>query len=197
MDTLVRVILAAVYLLALRLGIKMALHKAGRGRVTTTKGYTIWRTILVAIIAIVWFWYVVLPHTIPEFLSAGLPMATRVLGLIFFALGSALRVWSQLTIGSAWSADISLGDHLVTSGPYSWVRHPIYASYLIIAPSLLAMTDNWLLGLLSSIYALVSVMRISQEEELLGRFGDRYEKYRSQVPGTIFPKHHPSHRLEK
>lgn len=188
MGTLVRVILIAVYLLALRLGIKMALHKAGRGRVTTTKGYTIWRTILVAIIATVSFWYMVAPSTVPEYLSARLPLCTQILGLIFFALGWTLRVWSQMTIGSAWSADISLGDHLVTSGPYSWVRHPIYASYVIIAPSLLAMTDNWLLGLLSIIYAWVSVLRISEEEELLAQLGDRYENYRSQVPGAIVPK---------
>jgi protein-S-isoprenylcysteine O-methyltransferase Ste14 len=65
----------------------------------------------------------------------------------------------------------------------------MYTSYFVIAPTLLAATDNWLIGSLAFSYALVSLARVSkEEEELLKIFEAQYAEYRQSVPGAICPK---------
>ncbi|HEV7464635.1 MAG TPA: isoprenylcysteine carboxylmethyltransferase family protein, partial [Methyloceanibacter sp.] len=51
------------------------------------------------------------------------------LGLILMVAGSAFFVWARQCLGSNWSQTVSAkqGHELVTSGPYRWVRHPMYA----------------------------------------------------------------------
>lgn len=53
--------------------------------------------------------------------------------LLVFGVAFALFIWAlaenrRRPLSLAWSTDPP--DHLVTTGPYRWVRHPFYASYL-------------------------------------------------------------------
>jgi len=81
-------------------------------------------------------------------------------------------------------------DHvLVTSGPYRWVRHPIYAAFIAIMCLVLVLSANWVLGgsgllLVSSIAA----VRIPIEErELAERFGSRWNEYAVRT-GLLLPR---------
>src|ERR1043166_7783633 len=55
------------------------------------------------------------------------------LGLVLFALGLAFAVWARVHIGRNWGTPMTQKDEpeLVTSGPYHFVRHPIYSGILI------------------------------------------------------------------
>jgi len=55
------------------------------------------------------------------------------LGAALTFAGVAFAIWARMWIAGNWSLDVTLKrDHeLVTSGPYRWVRHPIYTGVLL------------------------------------------------------------------
>ncbi len=99
----------------------------------------------------------------------------------------------------AWTAVTHLGrqfrinaglyhDHeLVHTGPYSLVRHPIYASLLAMLVSTLLPLTRWPWALVSmTVFIAGTEIRVRTEDGLLaGRFGGKFEEYRRQVPAYI------------
>jgi protein-S-isoprenylcysteine O-methyltransferase Ste14 len=56
------------------------------------------------------------------------------LALLMVAGGAAFGVWARLTIGMNWSGNVTFkeGHELIQSGPYRYVRHPIYSALLLM-----------------------------------------------------------------
>jgi protein-S-isoprenylcysteine O-methyltransferase Ste14 len=54
---------------------------------------------------------------------------------LIVVLGFALTWWARLHMGKMWSANITRkADHqVIDSGPYAWMRHPIYTGIIIAA----------------------------------------------------------------
>jgi protein-S-isoprenylcysteine O-methyltransferase Ste14 len=105
----------------------------------------------------------------------------------FGAVGFA--IWSRLTLGRNWSGAVaSVGeDHeLVVRGPYRYLRHPIYAGFLI-AMLATALTIGTLASYLAVAVGLVAfLLRIRIEEALmLSQFPDDYRAYRQQTPALL------------
>lgn len=79
-------------------------------------------------------------------------------------------------------------DHqLVTSGPYRFVRHPIYASmFSILLGTGFMITSKWLFIAAVALFIAGTEIRVRIEESLLGsRFGDEFVSYRSRVAAYI------------
>lgn len=77
---------------------------------------------------------------------------------------------------------------LVTTGPYQWVRHPFYLAFglAMIADSLV--TANWFLAVTGAIaFALIVIRTQREEEHLINRFGDDYQRY-MDTTGRFFPR---------
>jgi protein-S-isoprenylcysteine O-methyltransferase Ste14 len=110
-------------------------------------------------------------------------------GCLLAVGGAALVLTSRMELGPAWSfvprADEATG--LVTTGPYRFVRHPIYLglSLLAMGETLAFASGPALLVVLAGIVP-TFVWRASAEEELLtATFGDRYALYRKQTKMII------------
>lgn len=105
----------------------------------------------------------------------------------------ALFVWAAREMGVNWSIEArTRGDHrLVTSGPFAWVRNPIYLAMLLFLLSLAAATGHErALPLALPIFALGTWIRIRSEEALLrAQFGAEFEAYAARVkrflPGLV------------
>lgn len=56
-----------------------------------------------------------------------------VIGAAVFAIGIALAIWARVSLGRNWGMPTSqkADPELVTSGPYRYVRHPIYTGILV------------------------------------------------------------------
>jgi protein-S-isoprenylcysteine O-methyltransferase Ste14 len=78
--------------------------------------------------------------------------------------------------------------HLVTSGPYARMRHPIYSAYIIFMTSIALATANWFFIGLLGVSIVVFAFRIPKEEQMLIEvFGEEYKTY-MQRTGGLFPK---------
>ena len=125
-----------------------------------------------------------------EALSVPLPDWLRWAG---FALGLAslgLWTWTQVALGKEWSPQLQLRDehHLVTTGPYTRVRHPLYTAMIGYGTGLALVTANWGFIVLAVVIIAGSVARLPREEQMMiERFGDEYTTYMRRT-GRFFPK---------
>jgi protein-S-isoprenylcysteine O-methyltransferase Ste14 len=130
----------------------------------------------------------------PTWLSwASLPLLLwlRWLGVGVALTGFGLLQWAQNTLGKNWSDTPRMmkEQSLITSGPYRFIRHPIYTAFLFILGSTFFISANWLIGFTwLGMTALEVASRISFEESLmLEYFGDPYREY-MQRTGKLLPK---------
>ena len=118
------------------------------------------------------------------------PDEVRVEGFIFIAMGLALIFWAQLSLGRNWVGGVGLHDShtLITSGPYAWVRHPLYSGFCLAAVGIALASANPLAASGALLVALSLLVRIWGEEELLKRrFKKEYLEYRSRT-GYLIPR---------
>jgi protein-S-isoprenylcysteine O-methyltransferase Ste14 len=114
--------------------------------------------------------------------------ATFFTGAALTALGLAFSIAARLALGRNWSGLVTLKqDHeLVRSGPYRFVRHPIYTGLLLAFVGSAVARGEWR-GVLAVAIVLVALWRKSQLEErwMVETFGDAYRRYRGEVKALI------------
>jgi protein-S-isoprenylcysteine O-methyltransferase Ste14 len=134
--------------------------------------------------------YLIAPALV-DWAALPFPGWLRWLGVGVALSGFALLQWAHHALSRNWSDRPRLlsGQALVTTGPYRWVRHPIYTAFLIILSAPLLLTANWLVGLLwIGSTALEVVSRVRYEEALLAdAFGDDYNRYAAHT-GRLLPR---------
>jgi protein-S-isoprenylcysteine O-methyltransferase Ste14 len=93
-------------------------------------------------------------------------------------------------IAAAWRAlyDAQQGRALATTGPYSYVRHPQYAGFILV---LLGFLVQWPTLLTLAMFPVLVVVYVklarNEEREAIAEFGDAYRTYMARVPG-FFPQ---------
>ena len=118
--------------------------------------------------------------------SAGLDIAA----IALTAAGIAFAVWARFYLGGNWSSAVSVKvDHqLVRTGPYAWVRHPIYSG-ILLAIFGTALARGKAVGFLGLAFFWLGFWIKSRMEEQFMRktFGEQYEEY-SRTTGALIPK---------
>jgi hypothetical protein len=101
--------------------------------------------------------------------------------MILSATGLGLRGWSAGTIRK--------GETLTTSGPYAFLRNPLYVGSFLVGAGLAVAGGSWLwLVLFLGFFTVVYGPTIAAESErLTERFGQRYVEYSAKVP-AFFPR---------
>lgn len=130
------------------------------------------------------------PRLLPRALSvrfapegAALPLA----GTALVAAGLGFALWARWHIGRNWSGTITLkqGHTLVRSGPYRWVRHPIYTGLILALLGTALAIGQWR-GVLAVLCALLTILRrVGVEERLMRRTFPEYDEYRRTTPALI------------
>jgi protein-S-isoprenylcysteine O-methyltransferase Ste14 len=102
-------------------------------------------------------------------------------GLMIQAASLLLAVWARWHLGRNWSAEVRIAtDHqLIRTGPYRFLRHPIYTAMLgmVLGTAIVSNEYHSLVGL--GILALAYLRKTRLEETiLLKTFGADYDVYR-------------------
>jgi protein-S-isoprenylcysteine O-methyltransferase Ste14 len=113
-------------------------------------------------------------------------------GLALCVSGAFLACYARRILGRNWSGIVQLKqDHeLIQSGPYRYVRHPIYTGLLLLFLGTAVMVGEWR-GLAALAIVFVSFWRKLRIEEswLNQHFGARYAEYirhtKALVPGVL------------
>ena len=112
-----------------------------------------------------------------------------VAAMLFAPAAAAVFVSAALHLGKQMrlQAVVSEAHELVTTGPYSVVRHPIYASiFLLLLSNICLFARWWAAPAAVTLYILGTEIRVRVEDRLLAsRFGQRFESYRGRVAAYI------------
>lgn len=122
--------------------------------------------------------------------SVPLPIWLRWVGVGLGVLTAALLIWTFRNLGkNITDTVVTRKEHfLVTTGPYRWVRHPFYVSFVLAMLANSLVTANWCVLATGAVVFCLLVYRTSKEEEnLVERFGDDYRKYMSAT-GRFWPR---------
>jgi len=120
----------------------------------------------------------------------GLPDSLRWLGVGIGIVCTGLIYWLFSSIGSGISpTSATRKQHtLVTSGPYHWVRHPLYSVGSSMFISFGMMADNWFIAVLGALAFIAMAIRTPKEEaNLIAKFGDEYREYMKRT-GRFLPR---------
>jgi len=113
-----------------------------------------------------------------------------VAAIVLTFAGVGLSIWARLILGENWSAKVTRKvDHeLIRSGPYAFVRHPIYSGLLLATIGTAIFVGEYR-GLIAVPLVLLSESIKARREEqfMIEEFGQTYQEYREQtwfiVPG--------------
>lgn len=135
-------------------------------------------------------------------LAAGLLVVARptpeslLAGLLLSAVGESVRLWALGYTGEPTRSQDLEAPALVTAGPYSLVRNPLYLGNVLNATGVALCAAGGhgpregmllVLGVAAALATVYGACVSVEEEFLAGRFGAPYEEYRLRVP-ALFPR---------
>jgi len=97
-------------------------------------------------------------------------------GLVVASVGEAIRVWA--------AGHIEKGREVTRSGPYRYVRHPLYVGSALMGAGFMWAAVSLAVAILVSAYLVVTLTAAIRSEEatLVGRFGEAYTDYATGRP---------------
>jgi protein-S-isoprenylcysteine O-methyltransferase Ste14 len=168
-------------------------RKESQNKTETTRKQSIgWAGVILSIAIIGMFASLVVYFLLPLWslwFHLPFPSLIRWVGVILGISSLPLIIWIHRTLGRYYAAELRLIDEhaIITTGPYSRVRHPMYTVFILITLSILLVIAN----LFVTIFALLIIIMlypISKREEqmLITQFGDQYHDY-MQRTGRFLP----------
>jgi len=118
-----------------------------------------------------------------------LPAWLRWIGMAVGLVTIALFLWVHRALGENWSTSVETKEQhaLVTSGPYRWVRHPMYTTMFVWTLAFFLLSANWFVGITWLALSILAASRAGREEAaLIETFGAEYQAY-VQRTGRFLP----------
>jgi protein-S-isoprenylcysteine O-methyltransferase Ste14 len=133
-----------------------------------------------------WLWALVATIS-PMLVNTGIgePLIPVMAAAFLLLMGLLVQVWAKLTLGRSLGL-VPAHRGLKLSGPYRYVRHPMYAGYLLSHLAFLLVNPTWWnLAVYGLCYGL-QIPRLLAEERLLHR-DPRYRTYERVVRSRLLP----------
>ncbi len=192
-ETACRIALGVICVACACIGIPHRLRADRAGGAVSRRGDPRWFWVAMMVIgpptALASFAFLIEPRWV-DFARVELPGWLRLLGLPAGIGGVALFGWMFRHLGlnvTATSVPRATAT-LVTSGPYRWVRHPMYSAALILVCATTLLTANWVV-LLSGLgmFGLLAARSRIEERRLGEKFGEAYRAYQART-GRFAPR---------
>src|SRR5580704_12045406 len=110
------------------------------------------------------------------------------LALALLAAGLAFTVWARLHLGRNWSGTVTVkeGHELIRSGPYAFVRHPIYTglSLAFVGTAIACGDAAAAVGVALMVASFLYKLRI-EEGFMRTQFPGQYAGYAAEVPALV------------
>jgi protein-S-isoprenylcysteine O-methyltransferase Ste14 len=112
----------------------------------------------------------------------------RVIGVVVCVFGLYVTIWARRTLAGNWSSNVTFkqGHELVKTGPYRFVRHPIYTGLLVMCLGSGIEIDRLRCFLSLVVVSIGFWIKLKQEERLMLRhFPDDYPNYQRRVKALV------------
>ena len=108
-------------------------------------------------------------------------------GLVLFVMGLGLAIWARINLGRNWGMPMTEKDdpELVTSGPYRWIRNPIYSGLILaMIGTAIGVSVDWLVvvALVGGYFVYSAIM---EQRFMAEKFPATYPAYRASTKMLI------------
>jgi protein-S-isoprenylcysteine O-methyltransferase Ste14 len=117
-----------------------------------------------------------------------MPIAVQIVGYIAFVLSMAVTFWAMATnpfLSTIVRIQDDRGQYVVTTGPYRYVRHPMYAMMFLMWPGTALLLGSWWALLPAVVIVIIFVIRTALEDRTL----------QAELPGYVDYTQHTRYRL--
>jgi protein-S-isoprenylcysteine O-methyltransferase Ste14 len=128
----------------------------------------------------------------PESLTTNEETAIAALGAIVWLAGTLLVCTAMWSLRYAFSIEPQ-ARRVVRTGPYEFVRHPVYAAYVLQNAGIWLIYPSIALAAGLAVWFALTLVRMHFEEGILTRTFPEYESYR-RATGRLFPTQLVFHR---
>jgi protein-S-isoprenylcysteine O-methyltransferase Ste14 len=125
-----------------------------------------------------------------RFHPSRMPVALQALGLALLILSSLFIMWvfrENAFAAAVVKVQSERGHHVISSGPYAFVRHPMYAAAVLFLVGIALLLGSWWGLLLSPIFAVIFGIRTRIEENTLMTGLPGYADYAARVRYRLVP----------
>ena len=151
----------------------------------------LWDKVLLPVFMLLFIaWLTLMPLDAVRFGWSDVPVWLQALG----ALGVVLSfyVWYLTTRENPYLYSVvklqeEQGQRVVTTGPYRYVRHPLYSSSLVFFPATALLLGSWLGLLFSLVLIALIILRTALEDRMLRRGLTGYAEYVQTVRYHLIP----------
>ena len=150
-----------------------------------------WDKVLMLVLLASWIaWLAVMGLDAGRYHWSHMPLLLRGAGLALIGLGSYV-VWLTLKANSYAAPVVKIqkarGHLVVTTGPYAYIRHPMYAGALLVIVGVALWLGSWW-GLIAGLGLVVIIaIRAVLEERSLAAELDGYAGYAARTPYRLVP----------
>ena len=119
-----------------------------------------------------------------------MPIALQVAGFAALALAMAVTYWAMATnpfLSTVVRIQDDRGHYVVTSGPYRYVRHPMYAMMFLMWPGIALELGSWWALIPAVVIVIVIVIRTALEDRTLQAGLPGYTAYAQRVRYRLMP----------
>lgn len=145
----------------------------------------LWDKMLLPVLMLLFIaWLVLMPLDNVRFDWSDVPVWLQVLG----ALGIVLSFYGMYLVYLVVKLQEKRGQSVVTTDPYRYVRHPMYASSLMIFPATALLLGSWLRLLLSPVLVALIILSTAFEDRMLRDGLAGYAGYAQPVRCRLIPR---------
>ena len=142
---------------------------------------------------VVWvvIWIAAMNLFLPDFLAERIVPAGigfTLIGLLIALAGIAFAVWARVHLGKNWSGMPTIREQhsLTRTGPYRYVRHPIYSGITLgLLGTAIGLGYVIVFSCVILIFILFVIKSHVEEKFLTDEFGEEYARYRREVKALI------------
>jgi protein-S-isoprenylcysteine O-methyltransferase Ste14 len=140
-----------------------------------------------AVVYISWFVLIGLDH---RFIWTGTPLPVQILGAVLVCAGMML-VWETFRANTFATTQVRVQSEraqtVVDSGPYRYIRHPMYAGMVVfVIGTPLMLGSLWGLGATVVLFGLLALRTLGEEDVLKQELAG-YPEYMTKTPWRIVP----------
>jgi len=131
--------------------------------------------------------YTPIPFVILMLIFENATIASLIIGILIAINGELIRLWGVSWAGSETRTTGGVGGtYLVISGPFAYVRNPLYVGNILmyLGLGIMSMSLFPYLQIVAIIFFMIQYQFIVKEEEgfLITKFGNDYKNYLQNVP---------------
>ena len=147
------------------------------------------KAFMAAFIVVMLVWLIVMGLE-RHYRASDMPLSLQVLGFVLYLASTAFTLWvfrENSFAAPVVKLQAERAQHVVSTGPYAYVRHPMYSGMVLFFLGVPLLVGSWWGAAMLPLFLVLFAIRIGIEERTLVRGLPGYADYAARVRHRLLP----------